>query len=120
MLNLKKVFALAIVVTATALTGTSLAMAYPGDVNGYHNGIKYDDMYDDKYTAIDRWQNQLINGRGSKDPDACYYEGTMYDDCYDDPYTGIDAWQDGNDRYADEVRHDINETSDTVTHSNTY
>jgi hypothetical protein len=65
------------------------------DVNGYSNGQKYDDMYDDKYTKVDEWQNKAKNGwNASQDTDAGYRNGIKYDDVKDDAYTDVDHKQD--------------------------
>jgi hypothetical protein len=65
------------------------------DVDGYSNGQKYDDMYDDKYTKVDEWQNKAKNGwKSTKDSDAGYRNGVKYDDVKDDKYGEIDRKQD--------------------------
>jgi hypothetical protein len=85
------------------------------DVNGYAGGIKYDDMFDDRYTWWDRWQNDLVNGKGSKDPDAGYYKGVMYDDIRDDRYDEVDRIQDKANEVTNEIQYDAGQIGEQVT-----
>jgi hypothetical protein len=88
------------------------------DINAYSGGVKYDDLFDDKYTWWDRWQNNLFNGAGSKDPDVGYHKGVMYDDILDDKYTEIDRIQDKANEVTNEIQYDASKIGETVTQDN--
>ena len=112
--------ALMLALTVGVLSGLSINQVkafepFHEDVNGYSQGVKYDDMFDDRYTWWDRWQNNLVNGKGSKDPDAGYYKGVMYDDILDDRYTEIDRIQDKAKEITNEIQYDAGKIGEQVT-----
>lgn len=99
MFTIRRTLALMTVAALSLGAGLSQANAFEPinhkDVNGYSNGKKYDDMYDDKYTEIDKYQNKIRNGwNAGQDPDVGYHNGVKYDDVKDDGYGEVDRIQD--------------------------
>jgi|GEM_PF-3041292 len=91
-MNTTKFFALALV--AFSSVAFIIGTAQAGD-SAYHNGVKYDDVRDDKYTQVDQDQDQIGKRLPStRDDRHVTKNGTTYDDAYDDKYTEIDAAQD--------------------------
>jgi hypothetical protein len=118
MSNFKTAFVLALMVGVMGISSFSQAKAFEpfhDDINGYSGGVKYDDMFDDRYTWWDRWQNNLVNGKGSKDPDVGYYKGVMYDDVLDDRYTETDRIQDKANEITNEIQYDAGQVGEQVT-----
>jgi hypothetical protein len=115
---IKKTSMLALTIGAIGISSFVPAQAFEpfhDDINGYSGGVKYDDMFDDRYTMWDRWQNNIVNGRGSKDPDVGYYKGVMYDDILDDRYEEVDRIQDKANEITNEIQYDAGQIGEQVT-----